>query len=466
MDVLQDLAGGRGRRLRRAAAVAGRAQGAPEGGVRARPDVPRDGAGGRLLRGRSTLRPAGDAARAYVEKRGIGAAVRERFRVGYAPARWDALSSHLAAQQDPAVGPGAARPGRRQRARPLRLLPRPRDAAGASIARSGSIGFGGGCSIPRPRTASTSTRPSRRSSTRRSSSTACTPRWTPSGAAATAIVVEGNFDVLALHEAGIEEAVAPMGTALTERAGRARSARSPARSSWCSTATPPGSARRRRRSRCSSTRTSGRAHRAPAGGRRSRRLRAPARRRRRRLPPAGRGRAADARPVHPGRGLGRQHPRPRRGARDGRRAAGEGEGSRPTRELYAGQLAGVLKMEPQQVETRAAGGRCGGPAAGAPARTPAARRRRRCSQRRRRPAAPAARLPAEELELLVVAGHATPSCCARPRRPAPATAGPPAGSPAVPRRRRAGGRDRQAWTCRPGSTRPRRPSARDRSRRR
>ncbi len=30
-----------------------------------------------------------------------------------------------------------------------------------------------------------------------------------------AIVVEGNFDVLALHEAGIEEAVAPMGTALT-----------------------------------------------------------------------------------------------------------------------------------------------------------------------------------------------------------------------------------------------------------
>ena len=31
----------------------------------------------------------------------------------------------------------------------------------------------------------------------------------------TAIVVEGNFDVLALHEAGIEEAVAPMGTALT-----------------------------------------------------------------------------------------------------------------------------------------------------------------------------------------------------------------------------------------------------------
>ncbi len=31
----------------------------------------------------------------------------------------------------------------------------------------------------------------------------------------TAIVVEGNFDVLSLHEAGVQEAVAPMGTALT-----------------------------------------------------------------------------------------------------------------------------------------------------------------------------------------------------------------------------------------------------------
>ena len=34
---------------------------------------------------------AGAAARAYVEKRGIGKVVRERFRVGYAPPRWDAL---------------------------------------------------------------------------------------------------------------------------------------------------------------------------------------------------------------------------------------------------------------------------------------------------------------------------------------------------------------------------------------
>jgi DNA primase len=45
--------------------------------------------------------PAGAAARAYVEKRGIGKAVADRFRVGYAPGKWDALSSFLAGKKIP-----------------------------------------------------------------------------------------------------------------------------------------------------------------------------------------------------------------------------------------------------------------------------------------------------------------------------------------------------------------------------
>ena len=54
-----------------------------------------------------------------------------------------------------------------------------------------------------------------------------------------AVVVEGNFDVLALHEAGIDEAVAPMGTALTaEQVGHA-GPYWPIASWWCSTATRP-----------------------------------------------------------------------------------------------------------------------------------------------------------------------------------------------------------------------------------
>ena len=49
------------------------------------------------------LSPAGAAARAYVEGRGIGTAVREKFRVGYAPARWDGLSSAFTGPPIPAA---------------------------------------------------------------------------------------------------------------------------------------------------------------------------------------------------------------------------------------------------------------------------------------------------------------------------------------------------------------------------
>jgi DNA primase len=44
--------------------------------------------------------PTTEAARArdYVAKRGITAKVAEKFRVGYAPARWDALQSFLASK--------------------------------------------------------------------------------------------------------------------------------------------------------------------------------------------------------------------------------------------------------------------------------------------------------------------------------------------------------------------------------
>src|SRR3954447_11903118 len=45
--------------------------------------------------------PAGAAARAYVASRGLGAEVGQRFRVGYAPASWDAFQKHLGAKQLP-----------------------------------------------------------------------------------------------------------------------------------------------------------------------------------------------------------------------------------------------------------------------------------------------------------------------------------------------------------------------------
>jgi DNA primase len=60
------------------------------------------------------------------------------------------------------------------------------------------------------------------------------------------VIVEGYFDVIALDQAGVPEAVAPMGTALTEaQLERAWRVRSRARS-CCSTATARGGARRSR----------------------------------------------------------------------------------------------------------------------------------------------------------------------------------------------------------------------------
>ena len=66
--------------------------------------------------------PAGAVARAYLEKRGISKATTERFRLGYAPAGWDAMQKHLASRQVEARARRTPWPGRKQRARPLRFF--------------------------------------------------------------------------------------------------------------------------------------------------------------------------------------------------------------------------------------------------------------------------------------------------------------------------------------------------------
>ena len=159
--------------------------------------------------------PAGDAARAYVEKRGIGAAVRERFRVGYAPARWDALSSTLAAHKIPMsvleqLGlVGVNERGRYDFFRDRVMLP-------VIDRQKKVIGFGGRLLDPEAKDrkyVNSSESPLFHKKESLYGLHAALDAIRRSG---TAIVVEGNFDVLALHQAGIEEAVAPMGTALTE----------------------------------------------------------------------------------------------------------------------------------------------------------------------------------------------------------------------------------------------------------
>jgi DNA primase len=172
---------------------------------------------------RSALRsPEGAAARRYLEERAVSQDLIDRFRIGFAPARWDGLVSHLQtsgeglplAEQAGLVARRQTGDGFYDRFRARVVFP---------ILEPGGhvIGFGGRAlddSTPKylnsPETpvykkgralfglaqATDAIRASRR-----------------------VVVVEGYFDLLALFEAGIAEAVAPCGTALTpEHAHRLR----------------------------------------------------------------------------------------------------------------------------------------------------------------------------------------------------------------------------------------------------
>src|SRR5262245_18156717 len=158
---------------------------------------------------------AGEAARAYVEKRGIGNAVRERFRVGYAPARRDALSSHMSEHKMPTsvldtLGlAGSNERGRYDFFRDRVMLP-------VIDRQKRVIGFGGRLLDPDAKDRKYVNSPESPLFHKKKSLYGLHAALDQIRRTGQAIIVEGNFDVLALHEAGIEEAVAPMGTALTE----------------------------------------------------------------------------------------------------------------------------------------------------------------------------------------------------------------------------------------------------------
>ncbi|MES1206109.1 MAG: DNA primase [Pseudomonadota bacterium] len=157
---------------------------------------------------------AGEAARAYVNGRGIGADVRARFRVGYAPARWDALQDFLAGSRvDPSdaerlglVGTGER--GRYDFFRDRVMLP-------VFDRQKRVIGFGSRLLDPNAKDRKYVNSPDSPLFHKKECLYGLHTALDAIRKTGTAIVVEGNFDVMALHEAGVEEAVAPMGTALT-----------------------------------------------------------------------------------------------------------------------------------------------------------------------------------------------------------------------------------------------------------
>jgi DNA primase len=158
--------------------------------------------------------PGGAAARAYIEKRGISKTTAERFRLGYAPAGWDALGKQLSSwrvQQAMAERLGLI--GSNDRGhydffRDRIMLP-------VLDRQKRPIGFSSRLLDPDAKERKYVNSPDSPLFHKKENLYGLHAAMDAIRRGGTAVVVEGNFDVLSLHEAGIEEAVAPMGTALT-----------------------------------------------------------------------------------------------------------------------------------------------------------------------------------------------------------------------------------------------------------
>jgi DNA primase len=158
--------------------------------------------------------PVGGAARAYLDKRGISSTLRTRFRLGYAPPAWDALQKHLASLHIPATVAeqlglvGVNERGRYDFFRDRVMLP-------VFDRQKRPIGYSSRLLDPEAKERKYVNSPDSPLFHKKENLYGLHVALDAIRRGGTAIVVEGNFDVLSLHEAGVQEAVAPMGTALT-----------------------------------------------------------------------------------------------------------------------------------------------------------------------------------------------------------------------------------------------------------
>jgi DNA primase len=155
-----------------------------------------------------------ERARAYLDERGLSAATQDRFGIGYAPNTWEALSKRLRAKgftdaelTDAGIASPSTRGGVYDRFRGRIIIPI-RDASGRAIGLGGRI-------LPDAEGPKYLNSPA-------------TPLFDKSrtlygidlakGAIRReklAVIVEGYTDVMAAHQAGFENVVASLGTALT-----------------------------------------------------------------------------------------------------------------------------------------------------------------------------------------------------------------------------------------------------------
>ena len=165
----------------------------------------------------SFLESAGEAskARAYLAERGFSEEVLKEFRVGYAPSAWDKVL--VGAQRDGYTTQELADAGLAQRNDSGNLYDRFRGRIMFPLAdaRGRVLGFGARAMGEGrgPKYLNSSESRIYRKGRQLFGIDVARPHATKSGRI---VVVEGYTDVLAMHQAGIRETVAIMGTALTE----------------------------------------------------------------------------------------------------------------------------------------------------------------------------------------------------------------------------------------------------------
>ena len=169
---------------------------------------------------------SGAAGRAYLAERGVSDEVASRFQLGYAPDEWGALAEFLLQKKVPArlaeslglIAPRQRAGGHYDRFRHRLVCPvmmtagevvgfSARQLPGAQVTASNSGGDPPAKYINSPESA-----------IYKKSKLLYGLYQARDGMrqAGRAVLVEGNFDVISLHQAGIGETVAPLGTALTE----------------------------------------------------------------------------------------------------------------------------------------------------------------------------------------------------------------------------------------------------------
>ncbi|HEX7836028.1 MAG TPA: DNA primase, partial [Kofleriaceae bacterium] len=164
----------------------------------------------------------GEPGRAYLARRGVTAETAERFQLGYAPGEWSALADHLKARRadlEVAVRLGLIA----HRPKTSGFYDRNRDRLVCPVIVPGGdvVGFSSrlvGAPAPSP---DGSEPPkyinSPESAVYKKGKLLFGLAQARDGmhAQKRAVLVEGNFDVITLHQAGFTEVVAPLGTALT-----------------------------------------------------------------------------------------------------------------------------------------------------------------------------------------------------------------------------------------------------------